>query len=61
MLLGFIISKHGIEANPEKITAITKMGPIRDLKGVQRVTGCWQPSVASFRASAKKRYLCIVS
>jgi hypothetical protein len=40
MLLGFIISEHGIEANPEKITAITKMGPIRDLKGMQRVTGC---------------------
>jgi hypothetical protein len=40
MLLGFIVSEHGIEANPEKITTITKMGPIRDLKGVQRVTGC---------------------
>jgi hypothetical protein len=40
MLLGFIISECGIEANPEKITSITKMGPIRDLKGVQRVTGC---------------------
>jgi hypothetical protein len=40
MLLGFIVSKCGIKANPEKITAITKMGPIRDLKGVQRVTGC---------------------
>jgi hypothetical protein len=40
MLLGFIVSKRGIEANPEKISAITKMGPIRDLKGVQRVTGC---------------------
>jgi hypothetical protein len=40
MLLGFIISKRGIEANPEKITVITKMDPIRDLKGVQRVTGC---------------------
>jgi hypothetical protein len=40
MLLGFIVSERGIEANPEKITAITKMGPIRDLKGVQRVTGC---------------------
>jgi hypothetical protein len=39
MLLGFIISKCGIEANPEKIAAITKMGPIRDLKGIQRVTG----------------------
>jgi hypothetical protein len=40
MLLGFIVSARGIEANPGKITAITKMGPIRDLKGVQRVTGC---------------------
>ena len=28
MLLGFIISKRGIEANPEKILAITRMRPI---------------------------------
>jgi hypothetical protein len=28
MLLGFIISECGIEANPEKISAITKMSPI---------------------------------
>jgi hypothetical protein len=34
MLLGFIISERGIEANPEKIAAITKMSPIHDLKGV---------------------------
>jgi hypothetical protein len=40
MLLGFIVSERGIKANPEKIVAITKMGPIRDLKGVQRVTSC---------------------
>jgi hypothetical protein len=40
MLLGFIISERGIEANPEKIAAITSMGPIKDLKGVQRVMGC---------------------
>ena len=40
MLLGFIISEHGIEANPEKILAITRMGPIQNIKGVQRVTGC---------------------
>jgi hypothetical protein len=40
MLLGFIVSKQGIEANPEKIAAITSMGPIKDLKGVQKVMGC---------------------
>jgi hypothetical protein len=40
MLLGFIVSERGIEANPEKISAITNMGPIQNLKGVQRVTGC---------------------
>jgi ribonuclease HI len=40
MLLGFIVSERGIEANPEKIVAITNMGPIKDLKGVQRVMGC---------------------
>ena len=28
MLLGFIISERGIEANPKKILAITRMGPI---------------------------------
>ena len=39
MLLGFIVSEQGIEANPEKIAAITNMGPIKDLKGVQRVMG----------------------
>jgi hypothetical protein len=40
MLLGFIVFERGIEANPEKIAAITNMGPIKDLKGVQRVMGC---------------------
>jgi hypothetical protein len=40
MLLGFIVSERGIEANPEKIAAITNMRPIKDLKGVQRVMGC---------------------
>jgi hypothetical protein len=40
MLLGFIVSERGIEANPEKIAAITNMGPTKDLKGVQRVMGC---------------------
>jgi hypothetical protein len=40
MLLGYIVSQRGIEANPEKVVALEQMGPIRDLKGVQRVLGC---------------------
>ena len=39
-LLGYIVSEHGIEANPKKITAIPNMGPICNIKGVQRLTGC---------------------
>ena len=38
--MGYIVSQRGIEANPEKVSAITRMGPIQDIKGVQRVTGC---------------------
>ena len=33
-LLGYIMFECGIEANPEK------MGPIRNVKGVQRLIGC---------------------
>jgi hypothetical protein len=40
MLLGYIVSQQGIEANPEKVAALERMGPIRDLKGVQKVLGC---------------------
>jgi hypothetical protein len=47
MLLGFIIFARDIETNPEKISTITQMSPIRDLKGVQRVTGCL-PTLSCF-------------
>ena len=40
MLLSFIVSERGIEANQEKISAIMRMGLIQNLKGVQRVMGC---------------------
>jgi hypothetical protein len=40
MLLGYIVSQQGIEPNPEKVTALERMGPIRDLKGFQKVLGC---------------------
>jgi hypothetical protein len=40
MLLGYIVSQRGIEPNPEKIATLDRMGPIRDLKGVQKLLGC---------------------
>jgi hypothetical protein len=39
-LLGFISSHRGIEANPEKTTAITDMDAPRMIKDVQKLTGC---------------------
>jgi hypothetical protein len=39
-LLGFIISHCGIEANPEKISAITSMKAPTCIKDVQKLTGC---------------------
>jgi hypothetical protein len=40
MLLGYIVSQRGIKANPEKVAALERMGPIRDLKEVEKVLGC---------------------
>jgi hypothetical protein len=40
MLLGYIVSQRGIEPNPKKVATLDQMGPIRDLKGVQKVLGC---------------------
>jgi hypothetical protein len=40
MLLGYIVSQRDIKANPEKVAALEPMGPIRDLKGIQKVLGC---------------------
>ena len=39
-LLGCIVSERGIEANTKKIMAISNMGTIRNVKSVQRLTGC---------------------
>jgi hypothetical protein len=41
-LLGFIISHRGIEANPEKISAITSMKAPTCIKDVQKLTGCME-------------------
>jgi hypothetical protein len=56
MLLGFVVSKCGIEANPEKNSAIIDMGPIKNLKGVQRVTGCLA-ALSRFIARLRERSL----
>jgi hypothetical protein len=40
MLLRYIVSQRGIEANHKKVAALERMGSIRDLKEVQRVLGC---------------------
>jgi hypothetical protein len=39
-LLGFLMSHHGIEANPDKVKAIEEMRPPRNLKEMQRLAGC---------------------
>ena len=39
-LLGFIISKRGIEANPDKIKGIQNLKKPEGLKDVQKITGC---------------------
>jgi hypothetical protein len=48
-LLGYIINKHGIEANPDKILPITEIGQIRNIKDVQPLRvptgGTWAPHV----------------
>jgi hypothetical protein len=56
MLLGFIVSERGIEANQEKITAITNMGPIKDLKEYRGSWDALRLSAASSRASVKEAY-----
>ena len=39
-LLGFLISARGIECNLEKIAAIDRMQQPKNLKEVQKFTGC---------------------
>jgi hypothetical protein len=39
-LLGYMISHRGIDPNPEKVSAITKMKAPESLHYVQKLTGC---------------------
>src|SRR3954465_15866492 len=38
-LLGYMVSARGIEANPEKVQAISRMQEPTNIKGVQQLTG----------------------
>ena len=40
ILLGYIISARGIEANPDKVSAITNMKRPTCIKDIQKLTGC---------------------
>lgn len=39
-ILGYFVSHHGIEANPDKIKAIEKIQAPKTVKDVRRLTGC---------------------
>jgi hypothetical protein len=39
-LLGYIITKCSIEANPNKISSITEIGQVRNVKDIQWLMGC---------------------
>jgi hypothetical protein len=39
-LLGYMVSQCGIDPNPEKVSAITKMKLPKSLHDVQKLTGC---------------------
>jgi hypothetical protein len=56
MLLGFVMLKHGTKENPEKISSTMDMGLIKNLKGVQRVTGCLA-ALSHFIARLRERNL----
>jgi hypothetical protein len=39
-LLRYTVCRRGIDPNPEKVSAITKMKPLESLHDVQKLTGC---------------------
>jgi hypothetical protein len=39
-LLGYMVSRCGVDPNPEKVLAITKMKPPESLHDMQKLTGC---------------------
>ena len=56
MLLGFIVSERGIEANPEKITTIIRICPIQNIREFSESQGASPCSADSSRALANEVY-----
>jgi hypothetical protein len=46
-LLGYMVSHHGIDHNPEKVLAITKMKPPESLHDIQKLTE-WMAALSRF-------------
>jgi hypothetical protein len=46
-LLGYMVSRHGIDPNLEKMSSITKMKPPKSLHDVHKLTGC-MPALSKF-------------
>lgn len=40
ILLGHVVSQDGIRPNPKKVEAIMKMKPPKNVKDIQKLTGC---------------------
>jgi hypothetical protein len=40
ILLGSIVSHDGIRPNPTKVNAILDMQPLKNVKDIQKLTGC---------------------
>jgi hypothetical protein len=39
-LLEYIITEHGIKVNPDKISTIAGMDPVKNVKAIQGLMGC---------------------
>ena len=55
-LLGFFVSQHGIEANPDKIKAIEQIEAPKRIKDVHRLIGC-VAAVSRFISKSAERAL----
>ena len=58
-LLGFLVSNRGIEANPEKIKAITSLAKLACINDVQRLAGRVAALSRFIRWLGRRRCLCI--